>query len=326
MKTLNTFGIDKEESVIPTDTKHPSEINESNYDEAFAKSIHLGYDGGLYVTEEDYLKYVKGEEDRIASKCNYDYIYVIKEGKFRFCYYGPQGLKFITPNRYDTQGNLVEDIGVYCFNAYGHKPIWLKNSTAIYYGSYNGKYAECVFDSHYEKNYEVEEDSTIEYILLTKEPVEFYKVIYPSTIQALNSVPKFGILRSLYNEHYCSKGTCNIPRMKFEHFKYVLDLSLKCYFSSELPENIGANIIRTSGLLNFYTHNANKLDDYHDLELLSILPPDDLGIYKDFTIVCDEDEALYIHPNDFKILVELSKRYYVYDLEGAFNSIKNKIG
>ena len=62
MKTLNTFGIDKEESVIPTDTKHPSEINESNYNEAFAKSIHLGYDGGLYVTEKDYLKYVKGNE------------------------------------------------------------------------------------------------------------------------------------------------------------------------------------------------------------------------------------------------------------------------
>lgn len=182
MKTLNTFGIDKEESVIPTDTKHPSEINESNYNEAFAKSIHLGYDGGLYVTEEDYLKYIQGKEESVASVFNCDYIYVIREGEFRFCYYGPQGLKSITPNRYDTQGNLVEDIGVYCFNAYAHKPIWLKNSTAIYYGIYNGKYAECVFDSHYKKNYEVEEDSTIEYILLTKEPVEFDKVIYPSTI------------------------------------------------------------------------------------------------------------------------------------------------
>lgn len=326
MKTLNTFGIDKEESVIPTDTKLFSKINKHDYYEAVAKSINLGYDGGLYVTEEDYLKYVKGNELYFGINLRYGYICVVREGEFKFCHYGPAGLKNIRPSTYEYNDNLTLCEGVYCFNAMLHEPVELKDNTNLYYGVYNGKYAECVFDCDPDPGFYKDRGSTKEFVLLTKEPVEFYKVIYPSTIQALNSIPKFGILRSLYNEHYRNKGTCNIPRMKFEHFKYVLDLSMKCYFFPELPEYIGKNIIMTSGLLNFYTHNANKLDDYHDLELLSILPPDDLGIYEDFIIVCDDDEALYIHPNDFKILVELSKRYYVYNLEGAFDSIKNKIG
>ena len=158
------------------------EKKEPSCDEAFAKSIHLGYDGGLYVTEEDYLKYVKGNELHFGINLRYGYICVVREGAFKFCHYGPAGLKNIRPSTYEYNDNLTLCEGVYCFNAMLHEPVKCKDGIVLYYGTYKGKYAECVFDCDPDPGFDKDRGSTKEFVLLTKEPVNFDKVLDTSEI------------------------------------------------------------------------------------------------------------------------------------------------
>lgn len=142
------------------------------YNKEFAESINLKLGYGLYVTEEDYEKYVKGHESRFAWELNYGYVCVVREGRFEFCHYGPSGLTEIKPSTFEENDNLCLCEGVYCFSSDLHNPSSLNPGDALYYGVYEGKYVECVFDGECEEGFEKDTGSTKEFVLLTKEPIK----------------------------------------------------------------------------------------------------------------------------------------------------------
>ena len=137
-----------------------------------AESIDLKLGFGLYVTEENYEKYVKGNEAFFGDKLRYGYILVVREGEFRFLHYGPIGLNSLKPSTFKENSNLSFCEGIYCYNADTHKPVKVSNNTAIYTGTFSGKYAECVFDLDGEEGYEKDSGNTKEYVLLTDKSIK----------------------------------------------------------------------------------------------------------------------------------------------------------
>lgn len=133
-------------------------------------NLKLGF--GLYVSEEDYEKWVKGNESFIFKEFRFDYILVVKEGEFNFFHYGPSGLNEIRPSSFKHNENLSFCEGVYCFNADEHEPVELRKGSSLYKGHYVGKYAECVCDFVTDDDLVKDSGNSKEYVLLTEENVK----------------------------------------------------------------------------------------------------------------------------------------------------------
>ena len=86
-------------------------------------SINLKLGFGLYATEENYNKWVKGNEKYIFDKFRFEWVLLVKEGELNFYHYGPINLKEIRPSTFEYNENLSFCEGVYCFNVDSHKPI-----------------------------------------------------------------------------------------------------------------------------------------------------------------------------------------------------------
>lgn len=134
-------------------------------------SIDLKLGFGLYVTEEDYENYVKGNELYVGLNLQYGYVLVVKEGTLNFYHYGPVGLTDINPSTFKDNENLSFCEGIYCYNADTHIPVSFNDKTSLYKGTYSGKYVECVFDIDGEEGFEKDSGNTKEYVLLTKSKV-----------------------------------------------------------------------------------------------------------------------------------------------------------
>lgn len=139
-------------------------------------SINLKLGFGLYVTEEDYNKWIKGNESYIFKKFRFEWILVVKEGELDFYHYGPSGLDEIRPSTFEYNENLSFCEGVYCFNANEHEPVELRKDTSLYKGHYVGKYVECVCDFVTEDDLVKDSGNSKEYVLLTDVPVKVEEV------------------------------------------------------------------------------------------------------------------------------------------------------
>lgn len=82
------------------------------------------------------------------------------------------GLNSLKPSTFKENSNLYFCEGIYCYNADTHKPVKVSNNTAIYTGTFSGKYAECVFDLDGEEGYEKDSGNTKEYVLLTDKSIK----------------------------------------------------------------------------------------------------------------------------------------------------------
>lgn len=145
-------------------------INPPNKEFIDSINLNLGY--GLYVTEKDYDKYVRGNEVLIARDFHYGYILLVKTGRLDFYHYGPKGLKEINPSKFEFNDNLSFCEGVYCFNQKLHKPVPIKEGWSLYYGSYEGSYVECVCDMCTDGELFKDHGPSKEYVLLTNSPVK----------------------------------------------------------------------------------------------------------------------------------------------------------
>lgn len=147
-------------------------FNKPNITKEFIDSINLKLGFGLYVTEGDYYKYVKGNEQLIARDFHYGYILVVKSGKLDFYHYGPFGLKEIKPSKFNNNENLSFCEGIYCFSQELHKPVPIKEGWSLYYGSYTGSYVECVCDMETDGELYKDYGPSKEFVLLSDNPVK----------------------------------------------------------------------------------------------------------------------------------------------------------
>lgn len=148
-----------------------SQFSDNSPSEEIIESINLKLGFGLYVTEEDYNKWVKGNEKYIFDKFRFEWILLVKEGEISFYHYGPSNLEEIRPSTFEFNENLSFCEGVYCFNVDTHKPITPNEGYFLYNGKYVGKYVECVCD-FVSDDLPKDSGSSKEYVLLTDKPVK----------------------------------------------------------------------------------------------------------------------------------------------------------
>lgn len=140
-------------------------------------NVKLGW--GFYFEYDVFKEKIKPYLDEIVKLINYDYFSVIKEGTFNFCHYGPSGIKEIRPSILkDDDCNLTLCSGIYCYNSKKHKPNNnCRKGRSIYYGTYTGRYVECIVDCDGNGINDKANGNSKEYVLLTDISVKIEKEI-----------------------------------------------------------------------------------------------------------------------------------------------------
>lgn len=151
-------------------------MSKINLDYVNKYNVSLGW--GYYFEYDVFKQKIEPYLEEVIKVINYDYISVIREGVFNFCHYGPSNIKEINTSTFKEKDcNLTLCEGIYCYNSDTHKPVKCKKGTSIYYGTYIGKYIECVVDCEGDGFNDKATGNLKEYVLLSNSPVKFEREV-----------------------------------------------------------------------------------------------------------------------------------------------------